>query len=44
MIAGKKSWKIIPSPECDSVCKTLNATMEKGDISKLTKLRIEFAR
>ncbi|KAF6041423.1 hypothetical protein EB796_000270 [Bugula neritina] len=32
MIAGKKSWKIIPSPECDSVCKTLNATMEKGDI------------
>ena len=40
MIAGKKSWRIIPSPECESTCHEMNATMEKGDISKWSVVKI----
>lgn len=31
-IAGKKTWTLIPSPECEAQCKTMNVTVQKGDI------------
>lgn len=31
-IAGRKTWTLFPSPECESVCKILNVTVDKGDI------------
>ena len=33
-ISGKKSWKLIPPAECESVCTSLNVTMNSGDIGK----------
>lgn len=31
-ISGRKSWSLIPAPECESVCHAMNITLEKGDI------------
>lgn len=31
-ISGTKTWSLIPSPECESVCHPLNVTVHKGDI------------
>ncbi|XP_064609038.1 uncharacterized protein LOC135473132 [Liolophura sinensis] len=31
-ISGRKSWALVPAPECESVCHSLNVTVEKGDI------------
>ncbi|XP_076326465.1 uncharacterized protein LOC143233751 isoform X2 [Tachypleus tridentatus] len=31
-IAGKKTWRLFPPPECESVCTTMNVTVTKGDI------------
>ncbi|XP_041362574.1 bifunctional arginine demethylase and lysyl-hydroxylase PSR-like [Gigantopelta aegis] len=31
-ISGAKTWQMIPSPECESVCHEINITVEKGDI------------
>lgn len=31
-IIGKKTWSLIPPTECQSVCHTLNVTVDKGDI------------
>ncbi|XP_052265725.1 uncharacterized protein LOC127868144 isoform X1 [Dreissena polymorpha] len=31
-ISGKKSWRIIPVPECETVCTEMNVTVHKGDI------------
>lgn len=31
-ISGKKTWTLIPPPECENVCKALNVTVHKGDI------------
>ncbi|KAK3579474.1 hypothetical protein CHS0354_028283 [Potamilus streckersoni] len=33
-IVGKKTWSLYPVPECEHICHEINATMEKGDISK----------
>ena len=34
-LSGKKVWTLVPPPECEHVCSTLNVTVHKGDISKL---------
>lgn len=31
-ISGKKTWTLIPPPECETQCKALNVTVHKGDI------------
>ncbi|XP_045211642.2 uncharacterized protein LOC123563114 isoform X1 [Mercenaria mercenaria] len=31
-ISGKKTWTLIPPPECEKECKDLNVTVHKGDI------------
>lgn len=31
-LSGRKTWTLIPPPECDSQCKTLRVTLDKGDI------------
>ncbi|XP_025083903.1 uncharacterized protein LOC112557950 [Pomacea canaliculata] len=31
-ISGRKSWRLLPSPECYHVCSEMNVTVEKGDI------------
>lgn len=31
-ISGTKTWSLIPSPECESVCHPMNITVHKGDI------------
>ncbi|XP_067671112.1 bifunctional arginine demethylase and lysyl-hydroxylase PSR-like [Haliotis asinina] len=31
-ISGAKTWQLIPSPECESVCHSMNVTVNKGDI------------
>ncbi|XP_071106691.1 uncharacterized protein [Haliotis cracherodii] len=31
-ISGAKTWTLIPSPECESVCPSMNVTVKKGDI------------
>ncbi|XP_077980612.1 bifunctional arginine demethylase and lysyl-hydroxylase JMJD6-A-like [Glandiceps talaboti] len=31
-ISGKKTWTLIPSPECEDVCKSMEITVNKGDI------------
>lgn len=34
-LSGQKMWTLIPPPECEHVCKTVQVTMQKGEISKL---------
>lgn len=31
-ISGKKTWSLIPTPECEHVCVRMNVTVHKGDI------------
>ncbi|XP_013786777.1 F-box protein At1g78280-like [Limulus polyphemus] len=31
-IAGRKTWRLFPPPECESVCTSMNVTVVKGDI------------
>ncbi|KAH0554393.1 uncharacterized protein LOC123263394 [Cotesia glomerata] len=31
-LAGKKIWSVAPTPECDSVCKRFNFSVDTGDI------------
>lgn len=31
-ISGKKTWTLIPTPECEHVCHSMNVTVHKGDI------------
>ncbi|CAH1794438.1 unnamed protein product [Owenia fusiformis] len=31
-IKGRKSWTLVPVPECEHVCVPMNITVEKGDI------------
>ncbi|XP_050393957.1 uncharacterized protein LOC126811934 [Patella vulgata] len=31
-ISGKKTWDLVPSPECENICHSMNVTVEKGDI------------
>ncbi|KAL4240206.1 hypothetical protein ACF0H5_001000 [Mactra antiquata] len=31
-ISGKKTWTLVPPPECEHVCNDLNVTVHKGDI------------
>ncbi|KAL3876866.1 hypothetical protein ACJMK2_034649 [Sinanodonta woodiana] len=31
-IVGKKTWSLLPVPECEHICHEINATMETGDI------------
>jgi len=31
-LSGKKVWTLVPPPECEHVCSTLNVTVHKGDI------------
>lgn len=33
-ISGKKTWTLVPVPECEDICHPMNITMEKGDISE----------
>ena len=33
-ISGKKTWQLIPPPECEHVCQAVEATVNKGDISE----------
>lgn len=34
-LSGKKTWILIPPPECEQYCSNLNVTVHKGDIGKL---------
>ncbi|XP_065065803.1 bifunctional arginine demethylase and lysyl-hydroxylase psr-1-like isoform X2 [Rhopilema esculentum] len=31
-ISGKKTWTLVPPPECEAVCRSLAITVNKGDI------------
>ncbi|XP_060072059.1 uncharacterized protein LOC132551935 [Ylistrum balloti] len=31
-ISGVKTWSLIPTPECEHVCQSMNVTVQKGDI------------
>lgn len=31
-IRGRKSWYLLPPPECEDVCTSMNITVERGDI------------
>lgn len=31
-ISGKKTWTLVPTPECEDTCHTMNVTVHKGDI------------
>ncbi|KAK3090225.1 hypothetical protein FSP39_010199 [Pinctada imbricata] len=31
-ISGEKTWTLIPTPECEHVCYSMNVTVSKGDI------------
>ncbi|XP_058943932.2 bifunctional arginine demethylase and lysyl-hydroxylase JMJD6-like [Pocillopora verrucosa] len=31
-LSGQKMWTLIPPPECEHVCKTVQVTMQKGEI------------
>lgn len=31
-ISGKKTWTLIPTPECENICHSMNVTVHKGDI------------
>lgn len=31
-ISGEKTWSLIPTPECEHVCHSMNITVQKGDI------------
>ncbi|XP_076459674.1 uncharacterized protein LOC143292893 [Babylonia areolata] len=31
-VSGKKTWNLVPSPECEAVCHSFNVTVHKGDI------------
>ncbi|XP_060565091.1 uncharacterized protein LOC132724274 [Ruditapes philippinarum] len=31
-ISGKKTWSLVPTPECEAECKSFNVTVHKGDI------------
>lgn len=31
-ISGQKTWRLVPSPECEAVCHAFNVTVHKGDI------------
>jgi hypothetical protein len=33
-LSGTKTWTLIPPPECEAVCKTLEVTVNTGDICK----------
>ena len=33
-LSGQKIWTLIPPPECEHVCKSMQVTMNKGEISK----------
>ena len=33
-VSGTKSWLLVPPFECEDVCKSVNVTVETGDISK----------
>lgn len=33
-ISGMKTWTLIPAPECESQCHSMNVTVHKGDICK----------
>nr|XP_022318027.1 uncharacterized protein LOC111121168 [Crassostrea virginica] len=30
--SGQKTWTLIPTPECEDVCSSMNVTVSKGDI------------
>ncbi|XP_063443827.1 uncharacterized protein LOC134724622 [Mytilus trossulus] len=31
-ISGKKTWTLVPTPECEDICHSMNVTVHKGDI------------
>lgn len=31
-ISGRKTWTLVPAPECEATCHSMNVTVEKGDI------------
>jgi len=31
-ISGKKTWTLVPPPECETVCQSLSVTINKGEI------------
>ena len=33
-LSGTKTWTLIPLPECEHKCDSINITVEQGDISK----------
>ena len=33
-LSGQKIWTLVPPPECEHVCRSLQVTVTKGDISK----------
>lgn len=33
-IIGRKTWKLVPPPECDHVCNRMSVTVEAGDIGE----------
>lgn len=37
-LSGQKIWTLIPPPECEHVCKSMQVTMNKGEISKLERV------
>jgi len=34
-LIGLKHWKLLPPPECDHICSSLEVTVQPGDICKL---------
>lgn len=34
-IIGRKTWKLVPPPECDHICNKMSVTVEPGDIGKI---------
>ena len=37
-LSGIKTWMLVPPPECEHCCKSLNITVDTGDISKYNKV------
>ena len=37
-LSGQKIWTLIPPPECEHVCKEMQVTMNKGEISKWERM------
>ena len=41
-LSGKKTWTLIPPPECEHVCQSMTITINKGEICKSASVLIQI--